>query len=381
MSVTLREHRPGHDIDDFVAFAHDLYRDDPAWIAPLEMEIRDRLTPKKNPFFQHGEATLFTAWRDGKVVGRISAQLDHEHLRIHDDGAGFFGFFDTVDDQEVASTLLEAAERWVRDRGAKVFRGPYSLSINEECGTLIEGFDQPPVMMMAHSRPWQAGLAEAYGLEKVKDLLAWRYKVEEPPPRAKRAWEAMRALPEVRFRSVERKHMRRELDLILDIFNDAWRDNWGFVPATSAEVEKMAEDMKLIIDPDIAFFAEVKGEPVGMVVCLPNLNEAARDLDGKLFPFGFAKLLWRLKVKHPRSARLMLLGIKQKMRGIKRYGALSTAMYAELAYRGLAKGGYDWAELSWTLEDNAPINLGIRAMRAKVYKKYRIFEKSLGGAP
>ncbi len=258
----------------------------------------------------------------------------------------------------------------------KRIRGPFSLCINEESGVLVDGFDTPPALAMPHHRPYQHKLLEAMPFEKAKDLLAWKYVTTEPPKRAARAWQTIEALPEVRFRSVDPSRMRDELDKILEIFNDAWSSNWGFVPTTDAEVEQVAKDMRMIIDPRLAFFVEIKGEPVGMVICLPNLPEMIHDLNGRLFPFGWAKFLWRLKVQKPKSARLMMLGLKKELRGVKRYGALSTAMYAELAYRGI-KHGYEWAELSWTLEDNKAINLGIRSMKAKVYKTYRIYEDAL----
>jgi hypothetical protein len=258
------------------------------------MELRDRLSPGKNPFFRHAEGTLFTAWRDGRCVGRISAQIDHEHLRIHQEQVGFFGFFDTIDDQAVATALVDAAAKWLAARGMKAMRGPFNLSINEETGLLVSGFEHPPYLMMPHSRAHQGTLAEGAGLVKTKDIFAWRYKVEEPPDRAKKAWEQMNALPEVRFRSVDKSRMREELDVLLEIFNDAWKHNWGFVPATAAEADKMAEDMKLLIDPALAFFAEVDGRPMGLVVCLPNVMEVIGDLHGKLFPFGWAKLIYRL---------------------------------------------------------------------------------------
>lgn len=376
MAIEIRQHRLGEDLDAFLRVPHEVYRGDPCWVPPLEMEVRDRLTPGKNPFFQHAEGTLFTAWEGDRPVGRCSAQIDHEHLRLHRDGAGFFGFFDTMNDERVGRALADAAAEWLRARGMERMRGPMSLSINEEIGTLVEGFDTPPMLMMPHARPYQASVIEAAGLSKAKDLLAWRYSVGTPHPRADRAWKAVQEMPEVRFRSVRKRHMQEDVRTMLDIFNDAWSDNWGFVPATEAEAHKMAQDMKLIIDEDLAFFAEVDGRPVGLCVTLPNLNEVIRDLDGKLLPFGFAKLLWRLKVKGPKSARLMMLGLRKELRGLKRYGGLSLAMYVEVSKRGAAKG-IEWGELSWTLEDNQPINLGIRAMGAKVYKKYRIFEKDL----
>lgn len=376
MTVEVREHALGADLDAFLAAGREVFRGDSAYISPLDKEIRERLTPGINPFFEHGEAAVFTAARDGRVVGRCTASIDREHLRIHQDDAGFFGFFDTIDDEEVARALLAAAEAWLRARGIKRMRGPMSLCINEECGLLVEGFEHPPVLMTGHSRPYQAALAEKAGLVRTKDLLAWRYEVGDVPPRAQRAWESVGAMPEVKFRSFRRSKLREDLGAMTEIFNDAWSHNWGFVPATPAEMEKAANDIAMILDEEIAFFADIDGRPMGICVALPNLNEAISDLDGRLFPFGVFKLLWRTKVSGLRSARLITLGIRRELRGSKRYGALSTAMYAELARRGRARG-YQWAELSWTLEDNAPVNLGIRAMGGQAYKRYRIYERSI----
>jgi hypothetical protein len=376
MTIQIREHTPGGDVRAFIDAGHEVFRGDRAWVPPLEMDLKQRLSPAHNPFFKRGEATLFTAWREGRLVGRCSAQIDREHLRLYGDDTGFFGFFDTVDDDEVGRALAGAAEAWLRARGMRRMRGPLSLYINEEVGVLVEGFEHPPQIMMAHSRYWQDRVAKAAGLEKAKDLLAWRFEVGRVPERALKAWEQTKALPEVRLRSVDLGNLRRELDVIMDIFNDAWRGLWGMVPALPDEVEKVAADLKLILDPNLAFIAEVNGRPVGMVITLPNLNEAIHDLGGKLAPFGWLKLLWRVKVRRPKSARLMMLGIRQEMRGQRRYGGLSMAMYVEIAKRG-EKLGVEWGELSWTLEDNRPINLGIQAMGAKVYKKYRVYEKAI----
>jgi hypothetical protein len=245
-------------------------------------------------------------------------------------------------------------------------------------GVLVDGFEHPPVLMMGHSRAWQGRVAEAAGLEREKDLLCWRYRTDaKPPQRVVEAWKQVRRLPEVRLRSVDPSKMERELEAIMDIYNDAWAGKWAMVPALPDEVEKIAKDLKLILDPDLAFIAEVHGRPAGMCIMLPNLNEAIADLNGKLFPLGLPKLLWRLKVKNPKSCRLMMLGIKSELRkDLKRYGGLSAAMYMEVATRGKAKG-YEWSELSWTRNDDAPINLGIRSMGAHVYKTYRVFQKSL----
>lgn len=376
--VQIRQHRPGWNVGAFVQAAHEVYRDDPNWIAPLDLEMRQRLSPWGNPFFKRGEVALFTAWRNGQLVGRCSAQIDHEHLRVWNDDTGFFGFFDTIDDEEVGRALLDAAAEWLRKHNMKRMRGPMSLYVNEELGLLVEGFEHPPVVMMAHSRPYQGRLCEAAGLTKELDLLAWRYDASTPTPaRVIKAWQDVKAMPEVRLRSVDTSKMQREIEAVMEIYNDAWQGKWGMVPALPEEVKKVAEDLKLILDKDLAFIAEINGEPMGMCIMLPNINEALADLRGKLLPFGLAKLLWRLKVRHPSSTRLMMLGIRGAARhNIRRYGGLSAAMYLEVKQRAVAKG-YTWGELSWTREDDGAINAGIRMMGAKPYKRYRIYHKPL----
>ena len=377
MSIEIKQHQPGRDLKDFMQVPFDVYANDPVWVSPLNMQIRDRLTPEKNPFFEHAEVALFTAWKDGKAVGRISAQIDHEHLRVHKDGAGFFGFFDTINDQEVATALVESAEKWLADRGMSLMRGPCSLSINDEAGLMIEGFDQPPVIMSPHHRDYQGALAEGSGLLKVKDCYSWWYDVAEPTPEAQKAWEAIKALPEVRFRTVNRRKLETEVYDILDVYNDAFRDNWGFVPATDAEAKKMAADLGPIAN-DLSFFAEIDGRPVGICICLPNLSEVIRDFDGKLSPVNMVKLVWRLKVREPKSGRLILLGIRTELRHEKRYAPLAMAICAELTRRG-REMGYEWADLGWTHEDNHPVNIIIQRAGAKIYKRYRLYEKAIGG--
>jgi hypothetical protein len=377
MSVEIRQHTPGRDVDDFIRAAHVVFAGDPSWVPPLELMIREQLDPKKNPFFEHGEGMLFTAWKDGKLAGRISAQLDQEHLKRYGDATGFFGFFDTVDDREVAQALLDAAAAWLKEHGLTRMRGPLSFSINEEVGLLVEGFDTPPMVLMSHSRAYQGALVEASGLEKVKDLLAWRYVVSDLPPRAAKAREEIAKLPEVRLRTANRKNLDAELPFVLEIQDDAWRDNWGHVSLTAREVKAAKDALKLLINADLAIIAEIDGVPAGMCIALPNLNEAIADLNGKVFPIGWAKLLWRLKVRHPKTARLCLLGIKKQYRHVKRYGALSLAMIAEVSTRG-REVGIEWGELSWTLEDNAPVNLAIKVMKGELYKRYRLYEKAIG---
>ena len=378
MTIEVRKIEPGESPALFLAAADRVFAGDPAWIAPLRFEIEQRLHPKKNPLFAHADAALFVALENGEPVGRISASVDHEWQRTWGDKTGHFGFFDTIDDPRVAAALFEAAEAWLRVRGVDRVLGPMSMSANEEVGLLVEGFEHPPSLMMGHSRAWQGALAEACGYAKEKDLFAWRFDRDVPlTKRALKAWEDVKALPEITLRSIDMKRLEQELAIIVDIYNEAWAGKWGFVPITEAEVIKMAEDMKLVLDPDIAFVAVLEGEPIGMCVMIPNLNEAIADLNGRLFPLGWAKLLWRVKVRRPRSTRLILLGIREHIRkNVKRYGGLSAAMYVEVARRGKAKG-YEWSELGWTREDDAPINVGIKAIGGRVYKRYRVYGKSL----
>jgi hypothetical protein len=376
MSIEIKQHDPGKDIKDFLRVPFEVYAGDPAWVAPLNVQMRERLTPEKNPFFQHADVALFTAWKDGKLGGRISAQVDREHLRIHGDDTGFFGFFDTIDDQEVATALVNRAASWLAERGMSSMRGPCSLSINDEAGLMIEGFDKPSVIMTPHHRVYQAALTEGAGLRKVKDCYCWWYDVAAPTPRAQEAWDAITALPEVRFRSIDSKSLDKDVYDILDVYNDAFRHNWGFVPVTKGEAEKLADDLRALAT-DLCFFVEISGRPVAISIALPNLNEAIRDFGGKLNPTNGLKLWWRLRVRRPKSFRFILLGIRAELRNDVRYRPLAMAMCAEVMRRS-QEMGYEWGDLGWTLEDNHPVNTIIRNVGGRIYKRYRLYEKATG---
>jgi len=376
--IEIREIAPGGNLKDFLNVVDTIYAGDRSYIRPLDMLVEEQLHPKKNPFFKHGDARLFTAHKNGKCVGRISASIDKEHLDRHKDETGFFGFFDTIDDEEVAKKLLEAAEAWLRRKGMKHARGPLSLSIWEELGMLVDGFDHPPVIMNPHHRPYQGKLTEAAGYQKKKDVFGWRYEVKELNARTKKAHAEIAAIPELSVRPISLRHIERDIDIVLDIFNDAWLENWGFVPATREEGKKMASDFRLIVIPDLTRIVLVDGEPAAFAIALPNLNELVRDLNGKVFPTGFLKLIYRLKVEGPKSARLVLLGIKKKFRQQRKFAALSLYLFAELNASG-KRLGIEWGELGWTLEDNTPVNTAIRLMGGKAYKTYRVFERPLAG--
>jgi len=374
MTIEIRQTPIGGKVTDFLNVVDYIYQRDPNYVRPLDMDMKDRLS-LKNPFFEHGDGVIFTAHRNGWCVGRCTAQIDREHLARYKDDVGFFGFLDTIEDESVARLLLDAASRWLRERGMKKIRGPLSLSINEEMGCLIEGFDMPPMVLMPHHLPYQAGLIEKCGFEKLKDVYAWRYTVGNIPERARKAHDEIEALPEVKTRHVDMRNLDADVRIVMDVFNDAWMDNWGFVPFTEKELSKFAADLKLIAIPELTYIAEIDGEPAAVALALPNVNELIHDLHGKLAPLGLAKLLWRLKVVGPKTARLAILGIKKKFRNQRKYAGLSTFLYAKLNQSG-QKLGIEWGELSWTLEDNGPVNVAIRFMGGKIYKKYRVFERN-----
>lgn len=375
MAVEIREVALDGKLKEFLNVVDYIYRDDPHYVRPLDMDLKSRLS-KKSPFFSHAEGTIFTAHRNGFCVGRITAQIDHEHLRRHHDDTGFFGFFDTIDDQEVATELLQRAADWLKDRGMKRIRGPFSLSINDESGCLVEGFDSPPMILMPHHRPYQSKLTEGAGFERVRTLYAWRYEVGNVKRRVAKAHADVDKLPEVTARHVNPDNVEGDSRIVMDVFNDAWAENWSFVPYTQAELKAFAKELKLILVPELTQIAFVHGEPAAVAVALPNINEVIHDFRGKLFPTGFVKLLYRLKVQRPQTARLAILGIKKKFRSKREYAALSTYLYAKLNEAG-QKLGIRWGELSWTDEENGAVNAAIKMMGGSIYKKYAVFERSL----
>jgi hypothetical protein len=375
MPVEIRETPIGGKLHDFLNVVDYIYRGDPRYVRPLDMEMKDRLS-LKNPFFEHADGVLFTAHRNGWCVGRVTAQIDREHLARYKDDVGSFGFLDTIDDEDVAKALLDAASNWLRARGSKRMRGPLSLSLNDEMGCLVDGFDTPPMIMMPHHRPYQGGLIEKAGFEKLKDAYAWSYKVGDVSPRVRKAHDDIEAMPEVTSRHVDMKNLDADLRIIMDVYNDAWNDNWGFVAQTERELSKMAADLKLFAIPELSYITLIDGEPAAVALALPNLNELIADMKGKLGPLGLPKLLWRLKVVGPHTARLIILGIRKKFRGHRKYAALSAYLYAKMNAAG-KRLGIGSGELSWTLEDNAPVNTGIKLMGGKIYKTYRLYEKAL----
>ena len=361
-------------LNDFIGLVWPLYQDDPMWVPPLILERRSQLAPN-NPYFEHATYNSWIAYRGGKPVGRISAQIDQLHLDRYQDATGFFGMLEAENNPATFKLLMETAETWLRRKGMRRVAGPYNLSINQEVGLLVDGFDTPPVMMMGHARPYFAERVEENGYRKEKDLLAYIINTDFAHPLAMQAITA-RAKNRVHIRSLRKSNFKKELEIIRNIFNDAWSQNWGFIPWTNAEFEHLGKDLKMLVDEDLVVFALVDGEPAAFMVVLPNINEIIRDLNGKLLPFGWLKLLWRLKVRYPTTGRVPLMGVRRQYHGSMLGAALAFSVIAALQPSAI-KHGIKELELSWILEDNRGMRDILEAISGRVYKTYRVYSKEL----
>ncbi|MEK7246956.1 MAG: GNAT family N-acetyltransferase [Chloroflexota bacterium] len=374
VSVTPVESRRG--LREFIHLPWRLYQDNPHWIAPLFITENERFDPKRNAFYHHSQVQLFVARRNGRVVGRISAHIDGEHVRYWNEKIGFFGFLECDNDPAIAQALLSTAEAWLRERGMERIRGPLSFSTNGEVGFLMWNFDEPQLPLMPYTHPYYLELMEGAGYAKVKDLYAWKWDGGPMPDGpGRRMVEELRARPDLKVRRARIKDFRKEYETILRLYNDAWSANWGFVPATEAEADEIAKSLKLIVDPAIVPIVEVNGVPAAIALAIPNYYWALQPLRGRLFPFGWLRFLWRLKVRRPRSGRLLLFGVGKEFRS-RQYAGLTYLLCDEI-YLAVRERGYEWAEFGWTLEDNGLINSFIKKIGARHYKSYRVYEKVL----
>ncbi len=358
----------------FIRLPWSIYTDDPAWIPPLMLERREHLSPH-NPYFEHAQFQSWLAYRDGNAVGRISAQIDQLHLKHHQENEGFFGMIEAEDNAETFKALLNTAESWLRDHGMRRILGPYNLSINQESGLLVNGFDTPPCLMMGHARPYYRTRIEENGYQKAKDLLAYIIDANFAHSAAMQAI-VKRAKKRATVRSLRKSYYYEDMKIIEDIFNDAWSENWGFIPYTEAEFKQLAKDFKLILDLELIKIAEVDGVPAAFMVVVPNINEAIRDLNGRLLPFGWIKLLWRLKVRYPQTVRIPLMGVRKKYHGSLLGAALAFMVIGDGQPHAI-KRGIKKVELSWILEDNKGTRDIIESIGGLVYKRYRIYSKDL----
>ncbi len=373
-AIEVREVSGKADTAEFIRLPGRIMAGDPNWVEPLHFERAQFFSPKHNPWFRHGEAAFFIARRDGRAVGRISAQIDKLSPAVEGRVCGLFGCLAAEEDQEAVSALLETAEAWLRAHGAGWMRGPYTLSINHEVGLLVEGFDSPPMLLMPHDPRWLGPMVEAAGLAKGRDAVAYRLDTANGlPEKPKRLF---RNAPErLKIRGVNLKNWDAEVQTIAAIFNEAWKENWGFIPFTPLEIDAMAKEMKPLIDPGLSRIAELDGKPVGFIVLLPDVNEAIADFRGKLFPFNILRLLWRLKFGKIRGARVPLMGMLPELDGVLAAIAPLMLIYSpEPRYR---ERGFGELEFSWILEDNMPVRKMIEMLGSKVAKTYRVYEKPL----
>ena len=376
-SVTIRPVRSRRELKGFVKVPFRLHRDHPQWVAPLVFERMEFLDAQKNPWFQHGEAELFVAERDGEPVGRISAHIDRRWDEYQGGSDAMFGFFESSEDPEVARALIAAATEFAVSKGRSRLLGPMDFTTNDEIGILIEGFERRPMILEPWHPPYYRELIEAEGFAKTMDVLMWELQFgdlkegEEFDPAIHAA--AKKALEDegITIRNMRKRDMAAEVRRFMDVYNEAWGDNWGFVPITDAEVEFQAKNLKQVINEAWTFMAEKDGEVVGAALTLPDINQVMAKLNGRLLPFGWLKfLLGKGKVD---QLRVFALGVKRDYRRTGVAAGLYLKHLEEAAKPGAISGG----EMGWILETNKPMNRAMEGMGGKVVKKYRLYERAL----
>ena len=374
--VTVRPVESKADKAAFIDLAYRLNAGDPNWIPPLRDEVNGLITPGKNPWFEHAEAAFFLARRGDQIVGRISAQVDQLVLEHMAAGLGQWGMLEATD-EVTAHVLLAAAEDWLRGKSMTRSTGPFSLGIWDEPGLLIEGHDHPPMVMMGHNKAIYQSWVEAAGYAKAKDLYTYDLPTGPLPPLIQRIVATGEKNPRIRIRNVDKRRFDEEAALILSILNEAWSDNWGFIPLTDSEIAFAGKKLKPIVLEDMILVAEVEGEPVAFMMALPDVNEFLADLNGRLFPFGWTKLLWRLKRMRPAGGRVPLMGVVRRLHASRLASQLAFMMIEYIRRAGTTHYGISRAEVGWVLEDNGPMIAIAEAIDSRRNRTYRIYEKAL----
>lgn len=372
-SIEIRAINSSGEMMDFIKFPWKIYANDPNWVPPLIMDRKKFLDREKNPFFKDNPTEFYLAYRNGEIVGRIAAIINHQHNQFHNDKTGFFGFLEAVNDRDVFEALLNTAKDWLKERGYDLMMGPMNPSTNDEAGFLIDGYNSPPYFMMTHNPPYYIEIMESLGYQKSKDLYAYYIDqdIVKLSEKLNRVGDRIRKAIPITIRCVDLKNFEQELELIRTIYNDAWARNWGFVPMTPAEFDFLANDFKKIIDPGLVLIGEYKGEAVGFLLAMPDYNRIFKKIpNGRLFPFGLFTFL--LNKKKINTMRVITLGIKQKYQPL----GLGALFYIEIVQRGI-KLGYFSAEMSWVLEDNESMNKGAKLLGGRIHKTYRIYETPL----
>lgn len=356
----------------FIKFPYEHYSHNKYWVPPLLMEQKKLLDPKKNPFFNQADIALFNADYNGEMSGRIAAIIDHRYNEFHGTKTGFFGFFESIDNQSTADLLLRVAEGWLDERGMKSVLGPANPGMMDEIGILVDGFEKYPSILMPYNKVYYDKLLKNGGYQQEMDLLTYRVSQSSVDRgRAERAVQIVKKrLPGIHIRKIKLKKIRDEVKIIREIFNEAWKNNWGFIPLSTEEFDALASDLKTIVDDDFAHIAEIDGEPVGFSVALPDYNQIFRDMNGRLFPFGIFKLLWNRK--NIDQVRTALMGVKPEYQG----RGIDVLLHREAIRNGLKKG-VDSSEVGWILENNVQMIRVAERIGGRIEKRYRMYSKKL----
>ena len=375
----IKEIKTKANLKDFIELPWMIFKDDKNWVPPLKMEREELLTKGKNAYFEHAIAQYWLVFNGDIAVGRISAQIDDLVEEHHNLKTGHFGFFDCINDQEVANLLLDTAISWLKKRGRDEILGPFNLSVNEETGLLVDGFDTPPRLLMGHALPYFEDLLLDYGLTPVKDTYAYKLDITKTkmPPVIQKLVDRTFANDHIKIRPINMKNYEEDMKIIMSIFNEAWVNNWKYLPFTKAELKQNIKDMKMLLRPDFTYIAEIDGVAQAMMVTLPNLNEIIADLNGKLIPTGLFKLLWRLKISPSfKTVRVPLMGVRLEYQNTRLGGALAFGLF-EKSRQIVSAFGCTEAELSWVLEENTRLSKMLKTIGCIKYKTYRIFSKEL----
>ena len=372
--VTVRPVMSYRDMGKFIDVPWHVYANDPLWAPPLRLERRFHFS-RFNPFFKHGEWQAWVAYQNGQPVGRISAQIDSLHRERYGADSGHFGLLECIDDSEIFAALILNAEAWLASRQTRHVSGPFNLSINQECGILVDGFDTPPVIMMPHSPRWYGRLLEEQGYLPVKDLLAYKVRVDFEIPRIMQVL-INRFSSKVTLRTLKRNHFDEEMETLRDIFNDAWSENWGFIPFTREEFAELGTSLRLLLPDEFIQIAEVDGKAAAFMVGLPNLNEVLIELNGSLFPFGWIKMIKKIRNKEIRTGRIPLMGVRKQFHNTPLGLALACLVIDAPRQAGIARG-IEEVEMSWILEDNLAMRSILDSIGSEQYKRYRIYGKTL----
>jgi GNAT superfamily N-acetyltransferase len=371
MSLEVRPVRSRRELTTFIKLPFRLYRDEPNWVPPLIAERRQFLDRSKNPFFEHGRAEYFLAWRDGRAVGRITAQVDDNLQRFQENSWGQFGFFECEDDQEAAEALLDAAEAWLRGHGTDRMVGPSDFTTNDECGILIEGHERTPLILTPWTHPYYLRLMERAGMAKAMDLLMWELHIDDRGGVHPAIWEMAEKVSTehgVLVRPFRKHDLEAEVARFMEVYNEAWQRNWGFVPLTDNEVRHYARQLRPILSEDWAYVAEKDGKTVGAALSLPDYNQVLLHMNGRVLPFGWVKALWYRRTID--RVRVFALGVKREYQhtGV-------AAKFYERHFDAASRTPQNKGETGWILENNVPMNRAMEGMGGRVVRRFRMFER------